>query len=589
MPSHFATAPTTPVRDRASHSKRPSPRTPSTSAHTTPYTSSPFSGRSFSSTFTSPASKYSPRSPFHAKSAKSLADLTDNWRERAQLNGIRVTVLENGEYSKEASLHHNTSNIRQKSLPLTSPVSSLRRSRPKFSTPSPKTHRLQSLGCLTAPAEPRRRLFESPFLDTTPHDDHVDAPPSDSSPGQNFQGLFKFNKSDSLYLHDPNSACSVCDKEPSNTCRMIVLSPCSHIFCSSCFTGTLNIVGEKNLSCMDCNSPVDSFHFALGDLNATSSDVLSKMTTVLRNGLSEPLTPGKPSISASVHDTRRDGIAVLRIDNVPWDVTPFVIEQFINRPIIEAHVLLDPKGKTLSHAFVQLLHEDARIALRSSQNAILGRGRRARAVTVTLSSQEELMVALYPHWRGRFQGGAPCLDGLDNEQVNEALEHGLLSDVELKSLLNLITTPNSHFLKVPSLPFYSLISILSTFPSDLDSRIFWSPELRDSLFYVTIAAFQTLASRQDEFERHDELCEKLRTVSLNCRAFTDSQIFKLKNCTGANDMADTSDQEPPLNVPELSELHLDIPQNFEQLAAQLGLQPKTLAALLQLQSSRAFL
>lgn len=77
------------------------------------------------------------------------------------------------------------------------------------------------------------------------------------------------------------------------------------------------------------------------------------------------------------------------------DVTPLVIEKFINRPIIEAHVLLDSKGKTLSHAFVQLLHEDARTALRSTQNAILGQGRRARAVTVTLSSQEELMAAVW--------------------------------------------------------------------------------------------------------------------------------------------------------------------------------------------------
>lgn len=76
------------------------------------------------------------------------------------------------------------------------------------------------------------------------------------------------------------------------------------------------------------------------------------------------------------------------------DVTPIVIEKFINRPIIEAHVLLDVKGKTLSHAFVQLSLEDARTALRSSQNAILGQGRRARAVTVTLSSQEELMIAV---------------------------------------------------------------------------------------------------------------------------------------------------------------------------------------------------
>ena len=75
-------------------------------------------------------------------------------------------------------------------------------------------------------------------------------------------------------------------------------------------------------------------------------------------------------------------------------MTPVVIEKFLKHPIVQAHVLLDVNGKTLSHAFVQLLPENARTALRSSQNAILGRGRRARAVTVTLSSQEELMAAV---------------------------------------------------------------------------------------------------------------------------------------------------------------------------------------------------
>ena len=40
----------------------------------------------------------------------------------------------------------------------------------------------------------------------------------------------------------------------------------------------------------------------------------------------------------------------------------------------------------------------------------------------------------------------------------------------------------SHFLKVPSLPFYSLISMLSKFPSDDDSRVFWSGNIRDSLY-----------------------------------------------------------------------------------------------------------
>ena len=56
------------------------------------------------------------------------------------------------------------------------------------------------------------------------------------------------------------------------------------------------------------------------------------------------------------------------------------------------HVLLDRKGKTLSHAFVEMVNEDAaKAALRCSQNAVLGKGKRARGVTVTRSSQEELM------------------------------------------------------------------------------------------------------------------------------------------------------------------------------------------------------
>jgi site-specific recombinase XerC len=60
------------------------------------------------------------------------------------------------------------------------------------------------------------------------------------------------------------------------------------------------------------------------------------------------------------------------------------------------HVLLDQRGKTLSHAFVELSTEEhARSALRGAQNSVLGKGKRARGVTVTRSSQEELMRAVW--------------------------------------------------------------------------------------------------------------------------------------------------------------------------------------------------
>lgn len=72
------------------------------------------------------------------------------------------------------------------------------------------------------------------------------------------------------------------------------------------------------MSCMDCNSPIDSFHFALGDLDV-APDVLSKMDSAFRKPFvaSPQITPN-PSSPASMHGSRRDGIAVLRIDNVPW-------------------------------------------------------------------------------------------------------------------------------------------------------------------------------------------------------------------------------------------------------------------------------
>ena len=55
----------------------------------------------------------------------------------------------------------------------------------------------------------------------------------------------------------------------------------------------------------------------------------------------------------------------------------------------------DRKGKTLSHAFVEMVSpEAAKAALRTSQNSVLGKGKRVRGVTVTRSNQEELMRAV---------------------------------------------------------------------------------------------------------------------------------------------------------------------------------------------------
>jgi len=72
-----------------------------------------------------------------------------------------------------------------------------------------------------------------------------------------------------------------------------------------------------------------------------------------------------------------------------------MIVNWLKQPVTRAHVLLDRKGKTLSHVFVEMVNEDAaKVALRTTQNSVLGQGKRARGVTVTRSSQEELMKAV---------------------------------------------------------------------------------------------------------------------------------------------------------------------------------------------------
>ena len=61
------------------------------------------------------------------------------------------------------------------------------------------------------------------------------------------------------------------------------------------------------------------------------------------------------------------------------------------------HILLDPRGKTLSHVYAELPARAARSALRVSRSKIMGSGRRARPVTVTMSTEEELMKDVKSH------------------------------------------------------------------------------------------------------------------------------------------------------------------------------------------------
>ncbi|KAH9896942.1 hypothetical protein C8Q73DRAFT_728358 [Cubamyces lactineus] len=649
--NHHPSTPQRPLHHSASARHYTSPFTPATTL-STPYT--PLSLRSFSSTVSSIATPASAAPPPRRRGAslslsppavptqnsqnRSLADIAQNWRTRANENGIKVSPSDVSKYQYDSSICDMSSASIDESLLPAPFLSNQRRARAlsqayaplipvaenalatpnrsiqsigMMNTPPPQPgYRLR--GSVTDPAHTRRRptfeqtseLYDIDEDDYAPYS-QVFSPPihsqtlplafNDPFNTSNLSVSAIANMSEPVQLYEtpqyfpppPRKApvtpttCSVCGLAKSS---LAILKPCSHPLCSACLTSALNIVGEKDMECAMCHAKVDDFTLSKASFDGgASTNSESKLQRIIEEyseiedfdsgiGLLPSAFSGPKSDDIGLFDDDDEFMGhaqgastpvkavrspramgnnservVLRIDNVPWDITPPAIARWLKYPVERVHVLLDRKGKTLSHAFVEMVNEDAaKAALRCSQNAVLGKGKRARGVTVTRSSQEELMRALFPSWQGTFDGSRPSLAGLSNENVISTLQRGLLSETELNALLHLIKSPDSHFLKVPSLPFYSLISILSKFPADDDSRVFWSGNLRDSLYGITHTAVQILMTRIEENPLSDwaNLATQIVRAALDCQAFTPEQMSRLSDILEAALPRSTSSPPP---------------------------------------------
>ncbi|KAF7350483.1 RING-type domain-containing protein [Mycena venus] len=482
------------------------------SRYTSPAYSSRYSSPVVASRYTSPntpstPSSYAPATPENYRlkrlsfSPEVLkADATRNWRSRASQNGIRVEDDEEDlEAISDASfdaplLPPFLTAPRRRALSYTS--ENLPQTPPR--NPHIAAH-LRLKGSVTAPAHERRAFgLKSNLPDV---EERVE---SHCEPRQ---------ESQAAQTHC--SSCAVASKQ------LALLSPCTHALCPSCLTSALNIVDQLSMHCVVCRATVATF-----------------------------MLPFSPPSSPSYDSDPSPDPVVLRIDNVPWDITPPAILAFLGVPAssgARAHVLLDPVGKTLSHAFVELPTEAlARSVLRGEHRAapVLGTGRRARAVTLTRSSQPALMGAIFPNWAGAFDGeGAPSLIGVSTPSLPGALEGGLMRESELTDLLYLMRTQDARFVKVPGLPFYALVSILAKFPTDRDSRVFWGAGLRDLLYDVTYAAIQVLRARP---EVDEALVKEVVRTALGCQAFTEQQLCGLSEFDAVSpprSEADTDEEE----------------------------------------------
>ncbi|KAN0111786.1 hypothetical protein V8E52_008166 [Russula decolorans] len=580
--------------------------------------------------------------------AMTQADTEDGWRSRANENGIRVgskdedSLMCDEVLSAPPILMQGRSRSRSQTnqVPFISPQqpphTPARRTLASLNTPSPRASNVNLLkikGSLTDPAPTRRRrtlgqtnLFDIdensyvPYPTSFSHAEPLALPLSLNDPFEHpdvsFEHLDYSHGTNISGYHDPEPfapelCCSVCGNlGPS----LAELEPCTHLLCSACLTSALNIVGEKDMECAVCKTGVANFHLRntapkgssvpsggapRGCLMPGAFDGSNKENLVNDFHFFDMQGSSTPNRSERNHPLREGELPVLRIDNVPWDITPPSVIAWLKHPVKRVHILLDRKGKTLSHAYVEMPDEDAaRASLRTAQNSVLGKGKRARGVTVTRSSQEELMKALFPSWQGPFDGCRPSLAALSNEQVVSALEHGLVSEAELKALLHLIRSPDSHFLKVPSLPFYSLISMLSKFPADPDSRLFWSSTARDLLF----AAIQVLTSNDKRRAVNtSELLAQLLNVALTCNVFTIEHRRQLSNVadihqpfishspissisghssrheSGTPDLVLSQGSRVVSQRPSLGSANVE----FGELANQFGVEPRLVEALAQ--------
>lgn len=132
--------------------------------------------------------------------------------------------------------------------------------------------------------------------------------------------------------------CSVCS---ASSTPMSTLKPCGHLICSSCLTGALNIVGEKDMRCATCEQPVDDFKLLtpmkLDSPISVKESSQPHAPSPSKKGFEDALTLMPSAFDElSIKETRPPvddlsqnlpsaalrtvvaEIAVLRIDNVPW-------------------------------------------------------------------------------------------------------------------------------------------------------------------------------------------------------------------------------------------------------------------------------
>ncbi|KAJ5595544.1 Nucleotide-binding alpha-beta plait [Penicillium hispanicum] len=267
---------------------------------------------------------------------------------------------------------------------------------------------------------------------------------------------------------------------------------------------------------------------------------MQEMHELRARRLSELLDGVACPIGSNVHlyPPARNG--VVKIENIPYAVTRQEVFQFFGRYAnlaenFPVHVLMERStGKTMDCYVEFSSHGDAVEAVRRAyHNLDIGQSPRlgVRHVDVSLSSQDELMKALFPlAKRIQWVGGRPILAPSPEDEPWSTGFTGFLTEEELFCTLRHAEQPHrsAYSTKVPQRTYESIISTISKYPWGATNM--YTVTERNRLFRTLRFMVQTLIQilRYENIVGLDQrLISEMVMAGLRCPAFNPRMKFCL--------------------------------------------------------------
>ncbi|KAI8333883.1 hypothetical protein BC941DRAFT_433253 [Chlamydoabsidia padenii] len=238
----------------------------------------------------------------------------------------------------------------------------------------------------------------------------------------------------------------------------------------------------------------------------------------------------------------------VKLTNIPWDASQNDIRVFFGNLHIPSisiyaqsiHILMDrTTGKTMSDAYVELATmEDLQCAIETKNQRTL----KGRIVSVKACSQDELLNAVFPKWRGTFSGMAAIPpDTKVVQSMSTAVGGGgstcppFITREEINSLLVVCKNYKLHFSrKCAERPFENIISIITKYPWHQAHLI--TTMHRDHVYEMLKLAIESLMNHlsKDYVQIEPSLLNRLVRAGLLCPAFTEPQKVVLLQVTRMN-------------------------------------------------------